>query len=252
MTSIDGKRIALTRSAAGNSEWAAGIEAAGAVPVDWPCISSALLPENTERLREVFPTCDWIAFTSARSVRALHELAPDLDPSAKRLAGVGEVTAEALRGAGLQVELVASEGTAQSLARELLERVTPSERVLLLGVREGRPEMAEVLGAAGRELHEIALYRTEIRARRAGESLPELDAVFFASPSAVQGFVESWELPTRALAISIGPSTTLALEAAGLRVSAEASRRNLEGMLEALDRALRTPARSADLGTNRI
>jgi len=235
---LRGARIALTRSAEGNVEWRPGLETTGARVVDWPCIVTRALPEASSALATAVAAADRVVFSSARAARALVELGFDaarLD--AKRVACVGDRTTAALRALGVEVELVAPEGDARSLAEALVDATAAGERCLLLGAREGRVELAERLRSAGRDVHELALYETRAGSPRAGEDLPELDAIFFASPSAARGFAQHWTpLPT-CLCIVIGPTTRAALDELGFAVHGEATERNLEGMLDAYRRA---------------
>ena len=69
-----------------------------------------------------------------------------------------------------------------------------------------------------------------------------MDAIFFASPSAVHGFLSGWHPNSETLVISIGPSTSEALVSAGLRADGEAATRDISGMLDALARAREAPA----------
>jgi uroporphyrinogen-III synthase len=236
-------RIALTREAADNAEWARELRAAGALPLDWPCIRTRTLPESARTLRRLFPRAAWIAVCSTRSVAALEELAPELKATRQRFACVGPATARAARAAGASQVLVAQAGTARSLARDLLGRLTGAERVLLLSAAAGRPDFAQVFAQAGRALDELALYQTESAPPGPPATLGEPHAVLFASPSAVQGFFQSGTLGSRpadlrALAISIGPSTSAALRELGLPVAGEARTRNLAGLVQALEAAL--------------
>ncbi|MFT7670139.1 MAG: uroporphyrinogen-III synthase [Planctomycetota bacterium] len=238
MKILDGKRIALTRSPEGNREWTRAIEEVGATVLDWPCIETHLLDESRASFVQGYANCHWIAFTSARAVFGAIELAPELNLSAKRLACVGKQTAMALGAAGISVELIASEATAESLGRELIAKTSCEERILILSARDGRQELPRLLQEYGHTYDEVALYKTTARASYAGSPLPSIDAVFFASPSAVRGFAENWSVPTRSRSISIGPTTTEELRATGIPVDAEAQDRDLQGMLNALASAL--------------
>jgi uroporphyrinogen-III synthase len=76
----------------------------------------------------------------------------------------------------------------------------------------------------------VALYTT--RLVRPAQP-PEGDLVVLASGSAAKAFAElGVDLP----AVTIGPQTTQAARAAGLRVLAEAETHDLDGLISAVDR----------------
>jgi uroporphyrinogen-III synthase len=69
----------------------------------------------------------------------------------------------------------------------------------------------------------------KLRASALGANL-----VVLASPSAANGFVNQVDLDSPVEIYTIGPSTTDAARALGLRVTAEAREPSLEGILEAM------------------
>jgi uroporphyrinogen-III synthase len=77
----------------------------------------------------------------------------------------------------------------------------------------------------------VPLYRT--RALEP-EQPPDGNLVVFASASAAKAFAA---IGTRIAAVSIGPETTRAAEAAGLTVVAEAETHDLDGLVAAVARA---------------
>lgn len=56
--------------------------------------------------------------------------------------------------------------------------------------------------------------------------------ILLASPSAVKGLLARADVPESVQVFSIGPTTTAAARAAGLQVAGQASRRDLDGLLE--------------------
>lgn len=243
MTHLQGVRIALTRSAQGNEEWNAALHEAGALPVDWPCLDFRVIEDSKAALERIVSSANWLALSSARGARSLAELLgeeglEELRGSKMRFACVGDATASALEEFGLGCDLVAPQGTAKSLGEVLVDQSDSKDSFAVLGALDGRRDLAEALEQASRFFVELALYETMPKAVHAGEALPELDAVFFASPSAVRSFTEHWELPRSVPAISIGPSTSEAMIASGLHISAESNARQAEGMLAALEDVL--------------
>ena len=142
---------------------------------------------------------------------------------------IGPGTAASLAECGVAPALVPAVSTQEGLLAALPR---PAGRVLFAGAERARPLLAEELGA-----DVVPLYRTT--ALRP-DPLPDGDLVVLASASAAEAFdALGLELP----AVSIGPETTRAAEAAGVEVVAEARQHDLEGLVEAVSRAAakRTP-----------
>src|SRR5690606_143063 len=92
------------------------------------------------------------------------------------------------------------------------------------------------LRAAGAACRRFDVYRTipaPPRTPRLALSGLGVDAVWLASPSAVEGFTNQVDVDADVPLIAIGPSTADAIRARGLRVAAEARTPSFEGLLEA-------------------
>jgi len=160
---------------------------------------------------------DWVVVTSANGAG---ELARRRTGTMPRLAAVGPGTAEALRRHGLEPELVPAISTQEGLLEELPR---PAGRVLMAAAEGARTLLADELGADF-----VPLYRT--RLLRPAEP-PQGDLVVLASGSAARAFAAlELDIP----AVSIGPQTTIAAEAAGLEVVAEAETHDLDGLVAAV------------------
>jgi len=160
---------------------------------------------------------DWVVVTSANGAG---ELARRREGTMPKLAAVGPGTAEALRGHGLEPELVSAVSTQEGLLEELPR---PAGRVLVAAAEGARTLLADELGA-----DVVPLYRT--RLLRPAE-LPQGDLVVLASGSAARAFAAlELDIPV----VSIGPQTTIAAEAAGLEVVAEAETHDLDGLVAAV------------------
>lgn len=160
---------------------------------------------------------DWVVVTSANGA---DELARRSTGRMPRLAAVGPGTAEALRRHGLEPELVSHVSTQEGLLEELPR---PAGRVLVAAAEGARRLLADELGADF-----VALYRTrELHPAKP----PRGDLVVLASGSAARAFAAlGLDVP----AVSIGPQTTVAAEAAGLCVVAEAAAHDLDGLVAAV------------------
>jgi uroporphyrinogen-III synthase len=121
------------------------------------------------------------------------------------------------------VDLVPEVATQEGLLAELPR---PAGRVLFAGAEGARRLLVDELGADF-----VPLYRTKAVSAAGAVSG---DLVVLASPSAARALAElRRDLPV----VSIGPETTSAADAAGLRVAAEARTPDLEGLVSAVAEA---------------
>ena len=104
---------------------------------------------------------DWVVVTSANGA---DELARRRTGAMPRLAAVGPGTAQALRGHGLEPELVPAVSTQEGLLEELPR---PAGRVLVAAAEGARALLADELGA-----DVVALYRTRARPAEAPAGRP--------------------------------------------------------------------------------
>ena len=160
---------------------------------------------------------DWVVVTSVAGAR---ELRRRMRGVPRRVAAIGKATADAFGGA----DLIAARSTQEGL---LAAMPTPAGRVLFAGAEGARRLLPDALGA-----DVVALYRT---VELEPAAWPDCDLVTLASASAARAY---GRLAAAAPAASIGPQTTRAAVAAGVRVVAEAETSDLEGLVAAVERAL--------------
>ena len=247
---LDGRTVVVTRRKGEEDALASRLAELGATVRELPSI--AFLPpadpgplDAALRALSSFP---WVVFTSAtaveRTVERLRELG--LEPSRlgePRLAAVGPATAERLAREVRPPDVVPSQAKGDVLAAELAPHVR-GRRVLFPRPAEGWPETVAGLLAAGAELTAVEAYRTVPAPAATLAPLGgwlasgEVDAVAFASPSAVQAIVGALgpraSLLREALLAAIGPTTAAALEAAGLPVGAVPARYTGSALAEAI------------------
>lgn len=202
-------RILLTRPAGRNERLADALRKLGHDVVIEPLIALEPLGDAPVAVDGY----DWLVVTS---VTGAQELKRRGRGRAKRVAAIGRATAEALGGA----DLIPVESTQEGLLAELPR---PAGRVLFAGAESARRLIVEELAADF-----VPLYRTrELRP----ELTADADLVVLASPSAARAFAAiGRDVP----AVSIGPETTKAADANGIRVVGEAPTHDLDGLLEAL------------------
>ena len=140
---------------------------------------------------------------------------------------------QALRGSLLpKPEAAGPEGvTSRSPARRI------PERLLLVLAENAAGTLEDKLRRAGIARNRVNVYRTTPippTGEKTALSSLAADAIFLASPTAVEGFVNRVDIDVAPMLITIGPSTSAAVRAQGLDVAAEARAPGLEGLLEAM------------------
>jgi uroporphyrinogen-III synthase len=162
---------------------------------------------------------DWVVVTS---VVGAHQLRRRMRGTPARVAAIGRATAVALGGADLVPAVSTQEGLLAELPRH-------PGRVLFAGAEGARRLLVDELGADF-----VALYRTV----ELGPDLPAAELAVLSSASAARALGKlDAELP----AVSIGPETTRAARAAGVRIVAEATTHDVDGLVEAV-RAWSSPS----------
>ena len=161
---------------------------------------------------------DWVLVTSPNGAAELLRRARG---PLTRVAAIGPGTAEVLAHAGVEPALVPRVSTQEGLLAELPR---PAGRVLFAAAEGARRLLADELGADF-----VPLYRTvpvPVAEPVAG------DLVVLASASAARAYAAcDGRLP----AVSIGPQTTTAARTAGIRVVAEATTHDLDGLVRAVE-----------------
>lgn len=239
MPEAKGMTVAVTRSAEDCAAWAAQLAARGARALELPCIEAELIddPATRTRLTAALAGADWLVFTSRRGVESFARLHDRALRETVRIAAVGPATGQAAKTALGRVDLVGRGGTAAALGGELgatLDPARPSNIALALAANAGGV-LETAFRARGARCVRIDVYRTvPVPAGLPKRKLSTLgaDAVMFASPTAVAGFMNQVELDAPAQYFSIGPSTSRALRAAGLPVAGEAREPSLDALLE--------------------
>jgi uroporphyrinogen-III synthase len=162
---------------------------------------------------------DWVIVTSPNGARVLVQRASGQLP---KVAAVGPGTAETLRELGVEPAFVPRVSSQDGF---LAEFPRPVGRVLFAAAKGARRRPIEELGADF-----VALYTTRLVTPA---DPPEGDLVVLASGSAARSF---GELDVDIPAVTIGPQTSEAARAAGLRVLAEAETHDLDGLVGAVNR----------------
>jgi uroporphyrinogen-III synthase len=206
-------RVVVTRRRAQAGPLVARLEALGHQVVECPLIEIVPIEDGPVDTSGY----EWLVVTSPNGAAQLSARRVGALP---RVAAIGPGTAEALRAAGLDPELVAGDSRQEGLVASF-----PPDpgRVLFVGAEGSRRFLIDALGADFRPLYRTVLV--------APTEPPAGDVVVLASASAARSYAAlGCEVPV----VSIGPQTTRAAERAGLRVLAEAPTHDLDGLVEAV------------------
>jgi uroporphyrinogen III methyltransferase/synthase len=234
---LAGVSIAVTRARAQASELAARLQGLGAAVIQAPAIRIAPLDGPAPALERY----DLVCLTSPNGVHLLFERLAVAGRDARALAGatvaaIGPGTAAALRGHGVIADIVPERFVAEGLV-EALEDV-PVSRALIARAAQARDVLPDALWARGAEVDVVALYETVAEPLTEAElrAVQAADYVTFTSSSTVEFFFDTAGDHVRpdARLISIGPVTSAALRDRGREPDVEASRHDIDGLVEAL------------------
>ena len=148
---------------------------------------------------------------------------------------------------GMQADFVPSKFNMAALCSDLIGEVNVDGQRFLYPCGDlADAEGPQPLRDAGAIVDTIEAYRTipdesaDADALRRSLAAEEIDAIVFASPSAVQAFfkmIPSQSVSQRVGLVSIGPKTTQSLETAAPGRLTEARQAEVEGLVEAVIRA---------------
>ncbi len=194
-----------------------------------------------------------MVLTSRNGVAAVWDRLTARGRDARAFAGthvcaIGPATAEALAEHGIRADLVPERFTTEGVLAALREAGVAGRRVLLLRADIAPPDLPDGLRDAGAGVRAVPAYRTTPADGRRAELdrllAGGLDAVTFTSSSTVTNLIEvlggDVAALDGALIASIGPATSAAARAAGLRVDVEAGVHTIDGLVGALIEAYRS------------
>ena len=248
-----GKRIVVTRAAQQSSTLSEKLLELGADVIEMPAtriarLDLAPLRDEINRLNEY----QWLIFTSQNAVKIFWEQMLGSGRDARALAGlkiaaVGPATAGALLEHGIIVDVIPDRFVAEGMLEKLEVRDDiDGSHVLYVtseGSREALPDGLKNLGAGVSVIHAYRSIRDGSDAAKLKRALEagSVNLVTFTSASGVRGYVDAVgeDLALKAPAVSIGPQTTEAINAAGIELIGEAEESTTDGLIAAVERALK-------------
>lgn len=248
-----GCRIVVTRTREQASELSKRLTDEGAEVLEIPTIK-IVAPDEHQGLVDVLVgigSYDWLIFTSPNGVSAFFDYFfktyEDIrDLGAVRIAAVGPGTAAKLKELHLKVDLMPEQYVSSKIISAFAKfESIDNLKMLLLRAQVANPELPKALEDAGAIVDDVACYKTipetEDRTGTAASMLENgADWITFTSSSTVENFHARFDLPKltkqfpQMKLASIGPETTKALTALGLKPDVEAREHTIDGLAKAL------------------
>lgn len=252
-----GRRLVVTRTREQAGQLTRQLTERGADVLEIPTIKITD-PVNKQSLTEALlelNSYEWFVFTSPNGVTAFFDyffkVHHDLrDIGGARFAAVGPATAAKLKELHLQVDLMPEEYIASDIAKAFSKfQDIENVRICLLRAEVANPDLPRALEALGAIVDDVPVYRTvpetEDRTGSAARLLADgADWITFTSSSTVENFHARFNLPDLLKKFpdlktaSIGPETSKALAALGLQPVLEAKKHTIDGLVEALQKAV--------------
>jgi uroporphyrinogen III methyltransferase/synthase len=239
--------VVATRSGARARTLVDALERAGASVVELPLTVQVDPADGGAALRAAAADvggCRWVVLTSVNAVdRFMAALRDARALAGVGVAAVGPATADALRRAGVEPDLVPAEHSARGIVEEFPDAGTDARRGVLFPSAELAPgTIPEGLGHKGWDVRRVEAYRTVPLSVQEPALLARVgaaDAVVFTASSSVQAFValrtpEGAPVPVPPHVVCIGPTTAEAARAAGMDGVQEARGASAEGIVAEL------------------
>ena len=254
-----GQRIVVTRTREQASDLSRQLLELGAEVLEIPTIK-IVPPGRQQVVAEVMGglgSYQWLVFTSPNGVTSFFDYFfkafDDLRAiGGVRIAAVGPATAAKLKELHLAVDAMPDKYVAKDIAKAIAEKDDLENlRVLLLRAEVANPELPKLLEDKGAIVDDVAVYQTvpeteDLNGAAARLQEEGADWVTFASSSAVENFHARFNLPELQKkfpclkTVSIGPETTKALVALGLKPTMEAKTHTIAGLVQAVQTQVQT------------
>jgi uroporphyrinogen III methyltransferase/synthase len=226
-----GRTVAVTRARAQASALAARLRGLGAEVVEAPAIRTRALEVEVPAISGY----DLVCVTSPTGAeRLLDHLRDARELAGVTVAAIGPGTARALRGRGIEADIVPERAVAEGLVEALAE--VPVKRALIARAAEGRDVLIDALRERGAEVDVVALYETvpEPLDDATRDAAAAADYVLFTSASSVRFFAAAGGALQGPRLVSIGPATSSELRALGAEPDLEADPHTPDGLVAAL------------------
>lgn len=257
-----GQRIVVTRTREQASQLSHQLRELGAEVLEIPTIKIQP-PDEKQPLVEALQGIgeyNWLVFTSPNGVTAFFEYFLKAYDDIRalgnvRFAAVGPATAAKLKELNLRVDVMPDEYIAKKVGAAIHKfEDVENLRVLLARAQVANPELVKELEDLGAIVDDVAVYKTVPETEDTNGAAARLaesgaDWITFTSSSTVENFHARFDLPklmkqfSGLQLASIGPETTKAITALGLKPAIEAKQHTIDGLASALRTAIAGGAR---------
>jgi uroporphyrinogen III methyltransferase/synthase len=251
-----GRRMVVTRTREQASQLSWQLRELGADVLEIPTIKIQP-PDERQALIESLQGIgeyDWLVFTSPNGVTSYFEYFFKAFEDVRalgnvRLAAVGPATAARLKELHLRVDVMPDEYVAKKVAAALRKfESLENLRILIARAQVANPELPKLLEDLGAIVDDVAVYKTVPETEdRTGAAARLLEAgadwITFTSSSTVENFHARFNLPgllqqfPGTQLASIGPETSQAIQALGLKPAVEAKPHTIDGLVRSVKAA---------------
>jgi uroporphyrinogen III methyltransferase/synthase len=247
-----GQRVVVTRTREQASQLSRRLLELGAEVLEIPTIKIAE-PTDKQNVADAFAelgSYDWVIFTSPNGVTAFFDYLFKIEDDIRgfgmlRVAAVGPATAAKLKELHIGVDLMPAEYVTTDIAKAFKKLDIENAKILLARAEVANPDLPRELEKLGAIVDDVAFYRTVPETEDANGAAARLlesgaDWITFTSSSTVENFHARFDLPKllkqfpQTRLASIGPETSKALGALGLKPTVEADPHTIEGVVKAL------------------
>ncbi|MCG8608128.1 uroporphyrinogen-III synthase [bacterium] len=247
---LNGRTVIVTRAEGQAEELITKLEQAGAEVIHFPTIRFTEPDswQSCDDAIEKLNTYHWLVFTSVNGVRRFLDRLRDKSEvsvlASKSIAAVGERTEAELSRAGLHVDVVPKNFSAEGLLEFFQQLDLKGTNVLIPQAQHTRATLLQGLKMQGSNVDGVAVYKTEpvepglLYRRLNGE---KIDLLTFTSPSTFRNFVsvvgtekmQAWRKSGCAIA-AIGEVTAAAIVNQDFNVDVIPSKSTVAALVEAI------------------
>lgn len=246
-----GKRVLVTRTRTQASKLSERIEELGGEAIEFPTIEIVENTDHTDIDKAIgqIEKYKWIVFTSVNGVKYFFERMKKLSFDIRLLkdakfCAIGPATAKELNDKGFVVDCIPEEYVAESIVKELKDKIKVGDNVLLPRADIARRLLEEGLKELGANVDNVDIYKTIIP-KHESEELIELlkerkvDIITFTSSSTAKNFYEILGESNKGLLenitlASIGPITSKTANDLDMKINIEAEEFTIDGLVEAI------------------
>lgn len=241
---LSGLTIGITGTPSFTDRLETALKAQGARTI--PIMEMEVIPEEnpkemtiTDLLKQEIPFT-WLVFTSVNGVDLFFDIFLEKEKGDLRCLGnlrfavIGEATRIALQAHGFYADLMPNDYCSESLAKELVNVLTPSDRILLARSRDGSIKLSKELEKQAIFYKDLALYHVKGKPLADDMLLSQCTHLVFGSASGVKSFLKKFTIPENKAVLAIGPVTSDALKEAGITSDMEAGSFDIPGIIKRL------------------